>query len=182
MRAFWKKIEGFVLLGLAALFFWIPSYMQKPREANHKILVAAPQLDDSPFRKFVILVVDHNGYGAFGLVLNDPASVPGAPAVGGPVGGEDDYYTLHSLDVTGGLTKNLEEIDIGWTRGKAFMDTFSNRSKLPAEYIFFKGSAGWGMGQLQKEIERGAWKVIDFDRDLVFHTDPEKMYEAASAR
>jgi putative AlgH/UPF0301 family transcriptional regulator len=45
-----------------------------------------------------------------------------------------------------------------------------------------KGNAGWGLEQLSREVKDGYWKVIDFDRDLVFHTDPAKMYDIAIQR
>jgi putative transcriptional regulator len=40
-----------------------------------KLLVAAPDLGDSNFSSTVVLVVDHDDEGAFGLVLNRESTV-----------------------------------------------------------------------------------------------------------
>ena len=68
-----------------------------------KLLVASPQLSDPNFHRTVVLIIEHNDEGAFGLVLNRTSSktikqvwerVTDEPCesdqplhVGGPVGG-----------------------------------------------------------------------------------------------
>ncbi len=46
---------------------------RKPASLQGKLLVASPVLDDSPFRKTVVLLLQHNDAGSFGVVLNRPA-------------------------------------------------------------------------------------------------------------
>jgi putative transcriptional regulator len=40
------------------------------------------------------------------------------------------------------------------------------------------GYAGWGPGQLDREIAASAWLTMDVDPDLIFGVPPERMWEA----
>ena len=42
--------------------------------------------------------------------------------------------------------------------------------------VFF-GYAGWGAGQLLKEIEKGDWRVMDGDPALVFDENPAGLWK-----
>lgn len=174
-----KKIEGVVMLALAALCFWLPTHLSRPQAANHKIIVATDRLAGGFFRDAVVLVTLHNSIEAFGLTLNKPGADPSGPALGGPVEEGKATYTLHTLDVTTSDTEKLEDIGIGYTKGDGFIDSLPRK---PREYIVFTGYAAWGLEQLEREIKAGAWKVIDYDPGLVFRTDPAKMYEEALKR
>jgi putative transcriptional regulator len=44
------------------------------------------------------------------------------------------------------------------------------------------GYSGWGPGQLEAELEESAWLISDVDRDLIFSTPPDKMWETAIRR
>ena len=44
------------------------------------------------------------------------------------------------------------------------------------------GYSGWAPGQLEAELEASAWLISDVDRNLIFNTAPERMWEAAIRR
>jgi putative transcriptional regulator len=44
------------------------------------------------------------------------------------------------------------------------------------------GYSGWGPGQLEAELAESAWLLSDVDRDLIFDTPPERMWETAIRR
>jgi putative transcriptional regulator len=44
------------------------------------------------------------------------------------------------------------------------------------------GYSGWGAGQLEQELEASAWLISEIDRDLIFNTPPERMWETAIRR
>jgi putative transcriptional regulator len=44
------------------------------------------------------------------------------------------------------------------------------------------GYAGWGPGQLEAELEESSWLLSDVDRDLLFTTPPDQMWERAIRR
>jgi putative transcriptional regulator len=167
-------IEGVALLALALLLLWFPYHLKQPGSANHKILVATDKMRGSFFNKAVIFVLEQNGYEASGLVLNRPPLKPGEPYTGGPVG-TDTYYTLHSPGFSTGEAVQIPELDISYTKGKEF----GHNTGTPQEYRVFKGYAGWGYGQLQREIEAGAWKVVSTSAAFIFHTRPDTLWDTA---
>lgn len=40
----------------------------------------------------------------------------------------------------------------------------------------YMGYAGWGTGQLEDEVEEGAWHIFRGDAKLVFDADPESLW------
>ena len=40
----------------------------------------------------------------------------------------------------------------------------------------YAGHAGWGPGQLQGELRRGDWYLVEADAELVFTTEPESIW------
>ena len=173
-----RQADGLFFLLLAGLFFWFPFYLKQLGAAHHKILVATEKMQDGVFDQTVVLVLQHNGYSAFGFVLNKPPQNNNEQNFGGPVN-PDTFYTLHSFDSSEPDTIQIPDLQISYTEGEVFVKSTSSVSK---EHIVFKGSSGWGRGQLSREINAKRWKVIDFDHDLVFHTDPQKMWDIAMKR
>lgn len=51
----------------------------------------------------------------------------------------------------------------------------------PKEMLFALGYAGWGAGQLERELQENAWLTVPATRDLVFYTKPELMWDRAFA-
>ena len=52
----------------------------------------------------------------------------------------------------------------------------------PARARLIVGYSGWGPGQLDAELEASAWLISDVDRDLIFNTPADRMWEAAIRR
>ena len=46
----------------------------------------------------------------------------------------------------------------------------------PGGPALFRGYAGWGPGQLEREIGEGSWIVAPVDPDLVFDRTPEEVW------
>lgn len=56
-------------------------------------------------------------------------------------------------------------------------------NKIPADdqprIHLFLGYAGWGEGQLEKEMEQGSWIVHPARAGIVFHPEPEQGWKDA---
>jgi putative transcriptional regulator len=164
-------------------------------------LVSETELVDPNFHRTVVLLVSHNGEGAFGLVLNRPAEIvlgdiiaefEGGPLgelpafVGGPV--EQHYlFALHS-----GLPDYAEsQYALRPASGIVFEPVFhAMEGYLRSEWSaiepptrpnvnFYLGYAGWSAGQLESELEQNAWLVIPATPEIVFHPDPTEGWNAA---
>ena len=165
-----------------------------------ELLVATPLLGDPNFRRTVVLVVEHEPEeGTLGVVLNRPTEVSvgqvlepwtelatGPPVVftGGPVAptsaralalarGEGEPLGWRPLDSGPGMSR------IG------LVDLEAPPQVLAAEISslrVFAGYAGWGSGQLQDEIDEGAWYVLPGDPADPFMADPRRLWQAVLRR
>jgi putative transcriptional regulator len=167
------------------------------------LLVASPTLDDPNFARSVVLLLDHDGDGALGVILNRPSEVAAgdvaprfawlsdwidatsAPAVvhvGGPVT-PDAVVCL-------GRIKNAAaggELE-GWTPlagalGAVDLDTEPADLLAALEALrFFAGYAGWGPGQLEHELRLGGWLVLAADPDDAFTSDSATLWSRVLRR
>jgi putative transcriptional regulator len=158
-----------------------------------RMLVAAPMLVDPNFHRTVVLVLEHSDEGALGVVLNRPsgldvaeilqswASLVAPPALvfhGGPV----------STDSALGLVRTIGKDVLGVRRlphGVALVD-LDTPSELVAEAVqsmrVFSGYAGWSAGQLDAEIDEGAWFVVDALPEDAFTTEPDGLWRRVLRR
>lgn len=163
------------------------------------LLVATPLLHDPNFERAVILVVEQDPTGTLGVVLNRPTEVPvsavlepwstltAGPQVvfqGGPVALDN------ALGVAAVATQDEEE-PLGWraleTDGSALglVDLDAPPEVLAAEISglrIFAGYAGWGAGQLDGEIEEGAWYVVSSEPGDPFTADPDRLWRSVLRR
>ncbi len=145
-----------------------------------RLLVASPDLDDPNFRRTVVLVLTHDADGAVGLVLNRPtdiaigealpdwahvASPPGCLYVGGPV----------QPDAAIGLGcggRAAADPVLGRLGAVDLEGTAEDHDSVRV----FIGYAGWGPAQLDAEIGRGDWIVVDAAFDDVTTAHPEELW------
>jgi putative transcriptional regulator len=138
-----------------------------------ELLIASPSMADW-FRRAVVLVIEHNEQGAFGLVLNRPSETTvgeAAPELGDLIGAE------HVIHVGGPVAPNAvtavgdhvnpgdsSKLVVG-TVGMVDIEQPPELSRLRV----FAGYAGWGPGQLDSELEVEAWIVDPVHPDDPFH-------------
>jgi putative transcriptional regulator len=162
-----------------------------------QLLIAMPAMQDGNFARTVAYVCRHTADGAMALVLNRPvglsvadileqlkldASAPALAAMpvlsGGPVQTERGFV-LHaddgrpwesSLAVRPGLCLTTSrDILVALAEGRA-----------PAPLMFALGYAGWGAGQLDRELLENAWLTVPADPAILFETPVERRWQAAA--
>lgn len=152
------------------------------------LLVAVPPLADPNFRRTLILLCDHTVDGSFGLVLNRPTEhllaevlddlPPGLDAplwMGGPV----QTDTLHYLHAYGDAIDGALPVSDGVYWGGAFealVRGLADGDLDPERVRFFAGYSGWGPGQLDAEVDDGAWLVLNADLPLVFDPSGDALW------
>lgn len=158
------------------------SHFENTPELQGRFLVAAPALEGTPFARTVVLVLQHNEQGAFGVILNRPANeqlkqswrqVIGQTEMaealgmlehlqeGGPKGGP--VIVLHPIAALGEM-----EVDPG-----VFISATSEIiSKIirsgDSRYRIYCGVASWTSKQLASELAQGLWYLMDGDSSIVF--------------
>jgi putative transcriptional regulator len=164
-----------------------------------KLLVASPSLESPTFFRTVIAMLEHNEEGALGLVLNRPgdaslvevvppvADIASSPAVlfsGGPV----EPNVAIALGVVEASVMASEPKSEAWrpvVGPLVTVDLDYDPALLAAslsDLRVFAGYAGWTGGQLEGEIEEGAWFVVDRLPGDAFAGLPDRLWSAVLRR
>ncbi len=167
-------------------------------------LVSETELMDPNFYRTVVLMIDHNDDGAFGLVVNRPSRMPLSAVledldelaagsipvyIGGPV--EQQYlFVLHSgIEAEIELEHQIEVVPSVYFHPltvplvEYLKTTWSEarESDRPSIHIF-AGYSGWGPGQLESELGQRAWVTIEATEDIVFDPNPDEGWRNALGR
>jgi putative transcriptional regulator len=156
-----------------------------------------PQLIDENFIRTVVLLCKHSEEGALGLVVNRPLMTTGRVTVnldppvstdrelqvwvGGPVEQERTWILV-------GQEPDEDEVRAVRLADQLYLSTSPDlllrllEPTPPPLARLIVGYAGWGPGQLEAELQASAWLMSDVDRDLVFNTPADRMWEAAIRR
>jgi len=169
-----------------------------PDSLAPSLLLSMPQLVDPNFNRTVVLLCKHSEDGAFGLVMNRPLVTTGRVVVnldppvspehdlqvwiGGPVEPQRSWILVgeeptESDDATGvRIAEGLYLSTSPDLLRRLLAPNPPPRARLVVGY------SGWGPGQLESELHASAWLISDVDRELIFATAPEQMWEAAIRR
>jgi len=156
-----------------------------------KLLVTSPKVPRGfAMSETVVLVLQQNEDGVFGVVVNRPApeealdawqEVSGAvnrqPLVaGGPVSGPvlalHQQRELAEMEFHGGLYVSVQKEAIA-----RLGQSDSVNSTLP--YRIVLGAVNWNGVSLASEIEAGLWTVMDGDPNLIFGNPSEMWFKCA---
>src|SRR3954464_13004576 len=179
--------------------------MRSSKSLAPSLLLSMPQLMDPNFSRTVVLLCKHSEEAAFGLIVNRPLVTTGRrtvhPAgltatldppvspdrelqiwVGGPVephrswvlvGEEpDEEEELRGMKIAAGLYLSTSP---------DLLRRLLEPSPPPLTRLLV-GYSGWGPGQLEAELEASAWLMSDIDRDLIFSTPADRLWETAIRR
>lgn len=160
-----------------------------------QMLVAMPSIEDPRFTHSVICMCSHNTEGALGLVLNNPivglefgalvqqlnikpgTAFPDLPIrQGGPVDMSRGFL-LHSKDfaMEGSTLAVTDSLSMTATMGGLHAVA---KGQGPERALLCLGYAGWGAGQLERELQENVWLTVDADPDLVF-SEPDELWNKA---
>ncbi len=163
-----------------------------------QFLVATDELRDPRFIRTVVYMVQHDARGAMGLVVNRPmGDIPLADLLdrlglegkgvngeirvhyGGPVE-PSRGFVLHTNDY---VTQGTEVVKdgIAVTFQPEILRAIGTGTG-PRRTLLALGYAGWSPGQLEAELEAGAWVLVPADEALLFDDNYEKKWARAMAR
>ncbi|MCC8998732.1 MAG: YqgE/AlgH family protein [Candidatus Contendobacter sp.] len=171
--------------------------MTEPTYLSNQFLIAMPMLADPNFFQTVTYISEHNASGALGLVINRPLSLTLGQLMehlqiatdqselaalpiyhGGPVQPEQGFV-LHSP--VGHWDATLRVTDhIGITTSRDILYAVAH-GKGPQHLLVTLGYAGWGPGQLERELAENAWLSSPADFAILFRTPSDQRWLAAAA-
>ena len=159
---------------------------------NH-FLIATEKMTDNRFSKTVIVMLESDENGAWGLTINKrlgtmPIALLIDPSLntseereelfklnvpifwGGPVDSKE-IFVLHSNEYKSESTIKYQNISISQDY-EILLDIAKNKG--PKKSLVILGYSGWGKGQLEGEIERDHWILSDIDLDITFDEESKK--------
>ena len=162
-----------------------------------QFLIAMPSMNTPHFSQAVIYVCAHTPDGAMGIVLNRPLAspsfgdllqqldvtpVPPARQIdlyrGGPVDSARGFV-LHSADWTGDGSL-IVDTQIALTASLDVLKAIADGGG-PRQGFLALGYAGWGPGQLDREISENAWLSAPASIDILFDIERETKWRRAMA-
>lgn len=166
-----------------------------------KLLIAMPGIGDPRFERAVILVCAHDEEHAMGLTVNRPVdglmladllerldiataseAAPGLDdpiLIGGPVERERGFV-LHTADYSSENSLPVGE-DLALTATREVLETLAHGDG-PRRSVMALGYAGWGAGQLEREIRDNVWLTCAADETLLFGDDHDHKWSQALAK
>jgi putative transcriptional regulator len=184
------RVSG-AMVGALLWFACMPAFCQNDDLAIGKVLVASRDLGDPNFAKTVILLVHYDEEkGAVGLVINKRTDVPISRVfhdlkeassrkdpvyIGGPVELNSVMALLKSASKPDGADKVFGDVYL--ISNKDLLTKTLGSSAEAAVFHTYIGYAGWQSGQLEHEVELGAWHIMRGDAETVFHSDPDSVWE-----
>ena len=178
---FWA---AFFVLAIAA------ATAQVEQLARGKFMVASRDLGDPNFAQSVILLMRYDDeQGAMGLIINRRSDVPVSRLLadlkeakhrsdlvylGGPV----ELSSVLALLRSANKPNDSERVfgDVFLISSKALLQKTLLTKVDTEQFHVYVGYAGWGPGQLEHEVDLGAWHILSADAAEVFHSDPETVW------
>lgn len=162
---------------------------------NH-FLIAMPALADANFSRTVTFICEHTPEGAMGLVINratdlhlrdildqldittDNALTAASPIyLGGPVQ-NNRGFVLH--EPIGKWDSTLAVTDtLGVSTSRDILEAIAE-NRGPDRWLIALGYAGWGAGQIEREMSENAWLSGPANRHVLFETPLEQRWNAAA--
>lgn len=160
-----------------------------------RLLVSTPQLDDGVFHRSVILVLQHDDNGAQGVVLNKPlgADVDSVlPGWGEHIASPQTLFQGGPVQLDSALGLATFGLGTEPPHGSkrlfdsvAIVDLDTSPLLVMPEVSglrIFAGYAGWSSGQLEGELARGSWMVVDSLPTDLITDDPDHLWEKVLRR
>jgi putative transcriptional regulator len=157
--------------------------------AKGKFLVASSGIADPFFRETVVLLISYDPTGAAGLVINRPTKIPLADLLpnepglkkrsdfiyyGGPVEAQRMFMLIRSDEKLEESDNLFQNVYVSMSRNT--LERVIEAHKTQKQFRAYSGYAGWFPGQLNNEVMRGDWYVLDADAEIIFETEESEIW------
>ncbi|HUN70726.1 MAG TPA: YqgE/AlgH family protein [Steroidobacteraceae bacterium] len=150
------------------------------------LLVAQDPVEDPNFGGSIVVVMNNLGPGPVGLIINRPmpltvsrffpkvkhlAQVQDRMYFGGPVEFGTVWYLFRADKAPAGAVRVCAGVYVS-SDEKLLRELLSRPNPMQGLRLFI-GHAGWYPGQLQMEIQGGAWTPKRADAEAIFNPSPQ---------
>jgi len=170
--------------------------MNQATYLTNQFIIAMPNLADPNFFHTVAYLCQHNEDGALGIVINrstdmklgeifkqmdikvtSPTAAETLIFAGGPVQ-QERGFVVHTSGGDWHATLAVSEA-ISLTTSRDVLEAIA-AGEGPEQYLVALGYAGWGAGQLEKEIMDNAWLNTPSGKQVLFDTPANLRWSAAA--
>jgi putative transcriptional regulator len=157
--------------------------------AKGKLLVASNELRDPNFAETVVLLIEHGEEGAMGVVINRATRVKLSELLpkikglgqrgdmiyeGGPVERSEILMLLRAEHEPEDSRAVFEDVYL--SASAALLKRLAAEPRREeAPFRVYSGYAGWAPGQLEAEVEAGAWYLFPATAETVF-ASPDELW------
>ncbi len=154
-----------------------------------KFLVASRRLGDPRFQETVVLLISYDRNGAAGLIINRPVKMSLSDAFpdsrifkkrketvyfGGPVELNRLLFLIRSPGRPEESARVFDGVYVSSSR--PVLDRMIGKPKAGEGVRVYAGYAGWAVGQLEGEVARGDWYILQADAKTIFDKKSEKIW------
>ena len=161
---------------------------------QNNFLLSIPQVKNDYFSSSLIFICEHSEQGSVGFVINKPSNIllnelltqtnlsinrellENRILSGGPVA-TNQCFIIHSDDFLCKSSKKITE-SIYLTNGWEALEAISI-GKGPKNFEIALGYAGWGSGQIEKEILANSWMTLSADSKFLFDDEVSNKWNKA---
>jgi len=163
---------------------------------TNQFLIAMPSMTDPFFARTVTYLCQHNEEGALGIIINRPLQLTLREIIeqmdiefhndalsdlpvyfGGPVQPERGFV-LH--EPVGDWKSTLKISDRLWLTTSLDILEAISRGDGPQQVLLALGYAGWGEGQLEREMVENAWLNAEAEQSIIFNLPAAHRWKAAA--
>jgi len=183
-----RRVALTALLGVLVLAAATAQPLRRPEPGV--LLVASETMADPRFNRAVVLLVEHDQSGSWGLIINKPTQVSvseAAPSLEGPDGDAPVYFGGPvQIDRLRILYRDEGAGEAGATGlpGVRWSDSAKELGRRLADdsagVRVYAGYAGWAPGQLAFELAHGGWRMIEGRPRDVFGDESERLWRRLS--
>ena len=202
-----KTILKFVFIFFLINFYNLSQAEEYPKNyyegkfyesVKDNFLVATEKLKGTRFSETVIVMLENDENGAWGLVVNKPIGLTSINKLieipksfteeqkkltkmkipifwGGPVE-ENRIFILHSNEYISETTIKYRNVSIS-SDYKTLLKIADNKG--PKNKIIILGISSWGPGQLEGEIEKYSWMLSEIKNELIFEIENQEKWKKA---
>lgn len=153
-----------------------------------RVLISEPFLNDTYFKRSVVLLTEHSEEGSIGFVLNKPVDlsvndvlsdfpeIETEVSIGGPV----NTNTIHYIHTLGELIPNSVRVlkNLYWGGDFEVIKDLIRAGKIKGHEIrFFLGYAGWSPKQLENELSENAWLVSEMKAEQIMCSPGDDLWK-----
>jgi putative transcriptional regulator len=182
------EVSG-VVLGLLLWAVACPASATESKPLTAIFLIAQGIPPESDFADSIVLAMNNLGPAPIGIIVNRPSPIPVSEIFpdlkrleqvhdkvyfGGPVEIESVWFLVRANKPPAHSVLAIDDVYLSADRD--LLRQLLSRDKPMDGLRIFIGHAGWAPGQLESEIDRGAWTLEHADADSIFKGKTERPW------